>query len=433
MSLFKSYKTLRSYRKDPLGFIVKSCEENGPRSYYNIFGIKLLVFSDPGDVLHVLKTNPGAYSKGRTTRALKQFLGNGLVTNEGDSWRKQHRLIRPIMNLKSVINISPQILGETLAFLPEISKAEGVNALKEMNRLAWRIILRTLFSYEITREMDDWLEDILDLMRIITSKTRSSIPIPFWIPTSKHRRHKEIIRKFDLHVYKMIDERRQGHEKHDLLQHLINAHEDGVATMSDREIRDEVMTFMMAGHETITNTLTWLILELGKNTKYQNILKQEAQEFFANKDFNQLNNMPWHNAIVDEVMRLWPAIWVFMRTAEVDDKIGELSIPKKTNVVLAPYLTHRLKHIWSDPELFYPERFLPEAKKHIPPGAFYPYGLGPRGCIGSHFAGLEAKIILAALVHHFDWQIENPEEQLSEAGISLRPLNNTNVKFRKIS
>lgn len=432
MSYFDSYVTLKEYRRDPLGFVVRMHEKYGHRILLNFFGRDVFIISHPEDVLHVLKTNNSGYTKGRTTKALRSFLGSGLITNDGDSWRKQHRLIRPIMNLKSVYEIAPRILSTSLEFIPEIEKQSEINAFREMNRLTWRIVLKTLFSQEITTEMDDWLGDILDLMQIVTTKTRSSIPIPFWVPTKNHVRMKMIIEKFDHHVYGIIKERRAGQKKHDLLQLLIDAQEEGTAQMTDREIRDEIMTFMMAGHETITNSMTWTLMELAKNASYKEKIKDEAEIFFKNKSFEELNAMPWHGAVIDEVMRLWPPVWVFMRQSEGADQIGDLKIPPKTNVVLAPFLSHRAKDLWERPNEFWPERFLPEAKKKIVPGSFYPYGLGPRACIGAYFAGMEAKIILATLIHHFDWDIKAIEDhQENEAGISLRPLNNITMNFRR--
>lgn len=431
MSLMESYKILKTYRADPLAFIRKVHKEQGHRVHLNIFGKKLFIISHPQDVLHVLKTNPNAYTKGRTTKALRQFLGNGLITNEGESWKKQYRLIRPIMNLKSVYELAPKILFTTQEFISEIESKGQIDALREMNRLTWRIVLNTLFTQKVTTEMDDWLEDILEMMRIVTSKTRSSIPLPFWVPTEKNLRMKAIVRKFDKHVYGLIDERRKGTKKQDLLQLLIDASEEGTAKMSDQEIRDEIMTFMMAGHETITNSMTWNLIELAKNPQYRQKLEEEANTFFQDQNFEKLNSAPWHIAILDEVMRIWPPVWVFMREAEVEDNLSGLTIPPKANVVLAPFLSHRSSDFWENPDDFRPERFLPEERKRIVQGSFYPFGLGPRSCIGSLFAGMEAKIILATLVKNFEWSLEKSEEQKSEAGISLRPANNILMNFRR--
>lgn len=431
MSLIESYRTLKEYRADPIAFVEKMHKIQGHRIHLKIFGKQLFIISHPEDVVHVLKDNNSAYTKGRTTKMLRTFLGNGLITNEGESWRKQHRLIRPVMNVKSIYDLAPKIHSTVQEFLPEISVNKEVNAFREMNRLTWRIILKTLFSLNVSTELDDWLEDIVDLMHIITSKTRSSIPIPFWIPTANHRRMKSIIKKFDETVYGLINERRKGEKKQDLLQLLIDSQEEGLREMTDHEIRDEVMTFMMAGHETITNSMSWTLKELAEHPEYRKHLQEEAADFFQDLNYEKLIASPWLSAVIDETMRIWPPVWVFMRQAEKEDKFGNLIVPPKANVVLAPYLSHRASDLWSDPLSFKPERFLPEEKKKIPQGAFYPFGLGPRACIGAYFAGMEAKIILASLVHNFDWSLVKKEKQLHDPGISLRPLNNIMMNFRR--
>jgi cytochrome P450 len=173
------------------------------------------------------------------------------------------------------------------------------------------------------------------------------------------------------------------------------------------------------------------MMEVANHPECRPELEREARAFFADRNFEKLNAAPWHGAVLDEVMRLWPPVWVFMRQAETEDKLGDVVVPPGANVVLAPFLSHRAADLWEAPLEFCPARFLPEEKKKIPAGAFYPFGFGPRACIGAYFAGLEARIILASLVNHFDWDIVRREPQRNEAGISLRPRNNTVMKFRR--
>jgi cytochrome P450 len=203
------------------------------------------------------------------------------------------------MNPRSVFEIAPKIFSTAIEFIPQLDSRKSVDAFHEMNRLTWRIILKTLFSIETTPSMDAWLEDILDLMRIITSKTRSSVPLPFWVPTANHKRMRNIISKFDRTVYGLIEARRTGEKKQDLLQLLIDTQEEGVSKMTDHEIRDEIMTFMMAGHETITNSMTWTLMELANHPEYIEKLRAESELFFQNKNFEELNAMPWHTAVID--------------------------------------------------------------------------------------------------------------------------------------
>lgn len=431
MSILKSIATIREYRKDPMAFIKGLNEKNGHRSYVKIFHRELIVLSHPDDILHILKQNTANYTKGRSTKALKRIIGNGLITSEGNFWRNQHKLIRPVMNVKSIMDFCHSMDEVTAKFLKETP--DGVHdSLELMNKLAWRIILKTLFGQESNEKLDSWLHDVLFLMDEIVRKTRAIVPFPNWLPTERNRKFKEVMTNFDEFIYGLIKERKEGKPRRDLLQLLIDARdEDGQGVMSDQQIRDEALTFLFAGHETITNSMTWALILLAQNQEYYSRLVQESDAFFKSKNFEELNNAPWISACLDEVMRLNPPVWVLMREAQGADQLGDLTINPKTNVVLAAFLTHNSKDFWEKPERFYPERFLPENKKSIKPGSYFPYGLGPRGCIGNYFATFESKIILAHLIRSFNWSIENKEVQTSSAGITHRPTNNIRMNFQR--
>lgn len=432
MNIKSSIQMARAYRRDPLGYVRHLIQTHGSRVVVDIFGRKLIVLTNPADVLHVLKENNASYTKGRTTKKLIKFMGKGLITNEGDDWRRQHRLIRPVMNLKSVLETGPKMQQTVLEFVKKLDISKEVNVFYELNRLTWRIVLNTLFTQEATAEMDGWLEDVLYLMESITKKTRTLLPVPFWIPTPDNVRFKKVIKRFDDYVYKIIAERRSGERKKDLLQLLIDAQDEGTTNgMSDLQIKDEIMTFLLAGHETITNSMSWTLITLAQNKQYLEGLKQESKVFFEHQNYEELNSMPLLSAVMDEMFRLWPPVWVFMRQAEAEDKMDGLTIPKKANVIVSPFFTQRSPDLWDKPETFSPERFFSEPKKKIIPGAYFPFGLGPRACIGAYFASLEAKIILANFIQHFEWDFVNQEVQTHEAGITLRPTNNILMKFRR--
>lgn len=418
MNLKKSYNILKSYRNDPLRYLHSLQLSNGHRTHLNVFGKNLFIISDPEDVFYVLKTNDKNYSKGRSTQMFRSLLGNGLLTNEGSSWKEQHKLIRPMMNIKSMLNFIPRIESVVAEFLPAYMERSDMNAFQKMNLLTWSIALKTLFTEELTPELTEWLEDVQDLVGIITRRTRTSLPLPVWVPTADNRRLKKIIKRFDSHIYGMIEKRKTGEKKNDLLQHLINT-----GTMSELQIRDEIMTFMMAGHETVTSSISWTLIELGKNPDYIKRIREELKQ-------TSFMDASLLGAVIKEGLRVWPAIWVFMREAKDWDKIGDLAIPPKSNVVLSVYNSHHAKDIWANPDLFYPERFLQDKEFHV--GAFYPFGLGPRACIGANFADIEARIVLSHIINNYDWEITTPEEQRFDAGISLRPLSNLNIQFRKI-
>jgi len=399
--MIKSYMTLKEFLKDPLEFISQVSKNQGPVAHMTFFGKHLYLVSSPEDVTQVLKTDNQIFIRGKALKEMQKFLGKGLITNDGDEWRKQHILIRPTMAAKNVI------------------------------KLAWRIVLRALFSQPSNDEMDDWLTDILEMISIVTSKIRSPLKIPLWMPTRKNRRFKSILKKFDNYVFELISSRRSGERKEDFLQFLLDAHEEGVEGMTDQKLRDEVLTFLMAGHETVTNTMTWALIELGKNKDYIELLQQEAKAFECTKDFDQLLSAPYLGAVIDEAMRLWPPVWVTRREVSKETVVNGKSIPKGATVLISPYLSHRNPVVWIDPEKFRPERFLPEEKKKMVSGQFYTYGLGPRACIGMHLANLELRIILATIVSRYDWSILNPGPQECVAEITLRPKNNLHLQFRR--
>ncbi len=431
MSLFKSLGIIKDYRSDPLAFFQKQFDLNGHRSELNILGRKMIILSHPDDVVHILKEKNLSYSKGRTTKILKDFLGEGLITNDGDSWNKQYRLIRPIMNIRSVYNFSTQMDFTVNEMMSELKDGQTMDIFPFMNKMTWRIVLNTLFSQKATPELDTWLDDILFLMELVTDRTRAAIRLPFWFPLPRHLKIRRIQKKFESFVFDLIESRsKSGIQNRDMLQLLIDVkdEENQDSKMGMNLIKDEILTFLMAGHETVTNTMSWTMIFLAQNPQYFESCKNEADQFYLMKDFEKLNNAPWISAVIDESMRLMPPVWAFMRMAKTDDELGSLKIPKKTNVILSPYLSHRAPDLWDRPLDFYPERFLD--KKKLPQGTFYPYGLGARACIGSSFAGMESKIILANLVHAFEWSIVNNEVQKSEAGLTLRPKNNTLMKFK---
>jgi cytochrome P450 len=434
MSLLTSLAIIKNYRKDPLAFFQNEFIKNGHRSELNILGKKMLILTHPDDVIHILKDNYQSYSKGRTTKVLKEILGNGLITNEGESWRRQHRLIRPIMSPRVVQGFGLKINSTVQDMLAVIKTDVPVDSFQLMNKMTWRIVLSTLFSQKATPELDNWLDDILFFMKLVTDRTRSAIRLPFWVPVPRHIKVKSISRKFGNYVDELTNSRRkmeEGKKPRDLLQLLLEAEDEerpGVK-MDPALVKDEIITFLMAGHETITNTLSWTLILLAQNPSYIKKLQEEADQFALSNDYQQLTSAPWTSAVIDESMRLWPSVWALMRKALVNDKIGDFIIPKNTDVVFSPFLSHRAPNFWERPLDFYPERFMGKTK--LQQGIFYPYGFGPRACIGSHFAGLEAKIILANFIHKFEWSIEKSEPQKYEANITLRPMNNTVMIFKE--
>jgi cytochrome P450 len=317
------------------------------------------------------------------------------------------------------------------AHYKDFPRSKDINISKEMTSLTWKIVLNALFSVDDKNKDEEWLEGILDVMEAVTARTRSVLPIPFWVPTRKNLKMKKTIEQFNQFVYKLIKERKEStHLPNDLLTLLLGAKDQG-DQMNEKQVRDEMITFLMAGHETVANSMTWLMILLSENPEYIGKLQAELKQVDHISNFEEkIQNMPLHRACIDESQRLYPPIWIFMRESIAEDSFNSIDIKKGTNVVVVPYVSHRSAEYWDHPNNFRPERFMEQTK--FKPGSYYPFGLGPRACIGFNFATYESVLILSYLVKNFSWKNKKPEKQSFNAGLTLRPTSNTEMKMDRV-
>lgn len=427
--------SLREYVRDPWAFVNKCHREYGHRVKLRMLHQRAYLLSHPDDILGVLQENAESFVKGRTFQKLKLLLGEGLITSEGELWKKQNRLMRPVFGIKHMMNLVPSIqeIIEQHCVWPDGHK---INVHHEMNTLTLKIIARTLFALDLSTEAPTFLKDVEYMMHFLIKKVRSVVSPPMWIPLSRHQEFYAARDRFDNLIKRLLDERRSGRQKsNDLLQILVETRDEDGNQMSDQQIRDEVITILMAGHETITNTMAWTMILLAQNTNYQAMLNSEAKSFWDNGQLDEatFNKLNMHLAVTEEAMRLWPPVWAFMRQANRSININGLKLKKKDIVFLMPFFAQRSPDFWQDSLKFYPERFLPPLKEKVIPGTYFPFGLGPRMCIGKIFAQVEAKLILSHLSSNYRWSFKNEVEQTVEAGITLRPTSNVDVVMRKLS
>ncbi|MBY0516405.1 MAG: cytochrome P450 [Bacteriovoracaceae bacterium] len=422
--------SLKDYSRDPWQFVNDCHEKYGHRVKVRMLHQRAYLLSDPADISEVLQTQSEAFVKGRTFKKLKLVLGEGLITSEGEKWKRQNRLMRPVFGIKHILNLVPSI-NAVIKEHCQWSEGQVINVHEEMNNLTLKIIARTLFDLDITSVAPTFLKDVEYLMHFLIKRVRSVVNLPTWIPTAEHREYHAASKRFDKLIYSLIDQRLKdrNHSK-DLLQILIDARDDDGTSMSHKQIRDEIMTLLMAGHETITNTMAWTMVLLSQNTDYQEKLHLEAPTFWENGKLQEsnFNKQNLHMSVIEEAMRLWPPVWAFMRQAARNIELKNLSLKKGEIVFLMPYFTQRSGDFWEKPKDFFPERFLSNSK--IIPGSYLPFGLGPRMCIGKIFAQVEAKLILAYLSENFLWESTKVETQTVEAGITLRPTNNIKMRLK---
>jgi len=409
MPNFELIRDLVKLRQGFLPFLVQAWKEKGDL-FSMSFGSRKMVFAvHPDDVKYITAGIPTIYNKEHTYDVPRKYLlGNGLVTSNGELWKRQRRLMAPFFtptNIQSFIGImihETQTLAERWTTLA--TKSEPVEILDEMMLVAAHIILKTMFSSEkdVALEVGASIDYLLDAMT-----KRSTLPfrIPDVIPTPGNRKYIREKQRVRNYIDTLIQERRQLPEAQwpdDMLARLMKA-EENEQHMSEAQIVDECITIFTAGHETTARTMTFTWYALSRNPAVEAKLHHEIDTVLGDQPLTMelMKQMPYALQVIKETLRLYPAAPLYTRDAVVDNQLGSLKISQGTPVILSPFLTHRHPDFWDDPETFDPDRWLPEAEKARHPFAYHPFAAGQRVCIGNNFSLLESHIMLTMLARHF--------------------------------
>jgi len=395
----------------------------------------LLMVNDPEGVRHILLDNANNYVKSdQAVKRVRPVAGNGLLTAEGASWKFQRRTAAPIFQMRKVAGFTPEMTAATQAMLSRWSaKGEGavIDIGAEMMRLTFDIISRTVFSNEITT---DYGKIAHSMATYLDNLGRITIPdvmgLPGWVPTPGRLRARPAINFFRNELGALIDRRREriardpANAPDDLLTLLLTAQdpEEGVL-FSEAEVYDNVSTFVLAGHETTANALTWTFYLLSQFAEHDAALSKEVRDILKS-DGATSDDVPalaFTRAVIEEAMRLYPPAPIFARDSVNADKVGPVEIEPNTAIIIAPWLIHRHRKLWDAPEYFMPERFAPGAREKINRFAYIPFGGGPRICIGMAFAMQEAIVILSTIVKRYRLELLPDQKVEPLARITLRP------------
>lgn len=394
-------------RKDPLNFFLSTAIEYGDVAKLDLGPREFYLVTQPESIKYILQDNNRNYRKGYDQA--KPLLGEGLVTSEGNFWLQQRRLIQPLFLQSQIGRYIPFITAATDEMLAEWEihalNNKPVDVAHEMMRLTQKIILRTMFSTDTGAETEqiahafDMSLEHLNQILFSPSRILDRLPTPANI---RHRHALEYLNKF---VFDLISQRRLSKkESNDLLSRLIQARDSETGLgMSDQQVRDEVMTIFLAGHETTANALAWTWYLLANSPGQYDSLVSEIDQVLAGRTptENDLAALIFSRMVFDETLRLYPPAWMFARHAIEDDEVGGYFIPANSMLMISPYVTHRLPDIWHDPEYFYPQRFNSENIGQRHKFAYFPFGGGPRVCIGNMFAITEGLIILSMVTQYF--------------------------------
>jgi cytochrome P450 len=435
---------LRGETRDPLSYYRGLVERFGNVVFLRVGTKAFCLLTDAAHIEHVLKDNHGNYTKGPSYESFRPFIGDGLLTSEGDRWRRQRKLMQPPFHHEAIARFAgtvTELAEEMLAGWRAAAEAgHPLDIADEMMRLTLAIVGRTLLGgdpraraddvrvavAEIQRNFGEQLRSWLRLLDVLVPTRRHvSFSIERNLPTASNRRFRAAVRALDAIVYQLIEERRRsGAVAKDLLGLLVQARDDEtVHGMSDAQLRDEVMTMFLAGHETTATALTWAFYVLDRNAEVESRLREEIGRVLGHRSpaFTDLGRLPYLDRFVSEVLRLYPPFWRLSRHALEDDAVGGYRIPAGCVVLLSPWLTHRHPAYWSDPERFDPDRFLPEHNADRPRFAYFPFGGGPRICIGNSFALMESRLILALILQRYRLRLVSGHAVEIEPRITLRP------------
>ena len=423
--------SMRDFQRDKLGFI-RGLTRYGDVARYRTAHLTWYQINHPDGIRRVLQENNRNYGKGALTLGFfKPVVGEGLITSEGALWLRQRRLIQPVFHRRSVASFASLMTGETLAALerwrPAMERGEPLDVPAEMARLTLDVVTGALFHAHVGEEPGV----IGRAINTIVEDLGFRFEVPFYpprrVPTPRNRRFRAAMRTVDRAVYAIIAERRRdGGDQEDLLALLMGTRDEATGeVMGDKQLRDEVMTLFLAGHETTAIALSWALYLISTHPRVEERLREELDRVLGAErrvpTIRDLPDLAYTRMVVDETLRLYPPAWITNRQAVAEDEILGHRIPAGAFVSLSPYVLHRHPDHWDHPDDFDPERFAPGPSTGRPRFAYFPFGGGPRQCIGQSMALVEAQLILATILGRCRLRTVSDGPVEAEALATLRP------------
>lgn len=426
------------FRRDPLSFVTDVARRHGPVTTWPIGPLRYVLINEPELVRQVLVTKSDAFTKGPALRKARITLGDGLLTSEDPIHARQRRLAQPAFHARRVAAYGDVMVQYTQRLSDRWRDGDVIDIHDQMMRLALQIAAKTMFDADVEHEV----EQIGDAMgRSVAMFTRALMPFGELLgklPLPSNRRFHQSWAQLMSTIDRFIAERRASPdvERNDLLSLLLRATDtEGTGGgMSDQQLRDEAITLFTAGHETTANGLTFAWYLLAAHPQAFDRLREEVNSAVGGRAprSDDVDRLPWTRAVFSEAMRLYPPAWAIGRQAKQDVQIGEHTLPKGTVVLMSQWVMHRDPRYWPEPERFDPQRWMVEDAQR-PRYAYFPFGSGPRSCIGEAFAWLEGVLALATIAQRWRMELVDAERAVRLAPtITLRPRDPLRVRVRQI-
>jgi cytochrome P450 len=417
------------FKRDILQAMAEGWHEHGDLVRYRLGPVVVHGVSHPKLAEEVLN-NSSVYGKLGPDNPLRMVLGNGsLTSSDHESWLKIRRMMQPIFSRQSITALFEKMVlcaEEIVSYWGQkFQPGDVIDVHKEMMRVTLDIISQCMFSANVMNDLDTIGPHAVDIaVNYAFQRLQNPFSLPANWPTPRNRRFKKVMRALDDLIYRLIAERRNGKPQNDLLDMLLKAQDEETCEgMTDRQLRDEIITIFAAGHETTAITLTWTWYLLSKHPDVLHRMQDEVDAVLGGRTptIADLHKMPYTLQVFEESMRLYPSAPIIPRLTLEDTTLGGYFLPRGTRVLVNLFNIHRHPEFWSDPERFDPERFTPENKQSRDRHAYMPFGAGPHLCTGKHFALMEAHMLLALVAQRFELRHVPNHPVVNHATITLRP------------
>lgn len=420
----QSVRNVLAMRRDILGFWQKLKDDYGDVAQFKLGREQFFLFSRPDMIQDVLVANARIFHKSRGLELTKKVLGDGLLTSEDDYHKRQRRMVQPAFHAERVNAYGPEMTAYAQRASERWVDGAQVDCMEEMMRIAVAIAGKTLFGADVEGSAAEIYGALNTVIGMFTRLTNPLAPLLEKLPLPSNLRFVKAKKKLDALIYRMIEQRRlDGKDQGDFLSMLLKG-QDG-ENLSDLQVRDEAITIFLAGHETTAVTLTWTWYLLSQNSEAEAALHAELKSVLNGRapTVADLPRLPYTRMVLAEAMRIFPPAYALGRKAMEDYQAGPYLIPKGATIFMSQFVVHRDPRYFPDPLKFRPERFTPEEQEKRPRFAYFPFGGGPRVCIGEAFAWMEASLLLATLAQK--WTMRHVESHR----IALQPLITLRPKF----
>jgi cytochrome P450 len=423
-------------RGDSIGYLTRCAREFGDIVFFRFLGVPACFVNRPDYIESVLVTQNNNFVKSKDYRAMRRVLGNGLLLSEGEFWRRQRKLIQPAFHQERIAAYADIMTGYTQRMLSSWNDGQTLDIHEAMMHLTLGIVAKTLFDADVSHEAEDVDGALTVLMGKFLRQAGLALLLPAWVPLPTSQLLKRAVGRLDKVIYGIIEQRRaSGQMSGDLLSVFLQVQDDEGVGMTDRQLHDEIMTLFLAGHETTANVLSWTWFLLSQNPEVEEKLSEELGRVLGGRAPTpaDLPQLVYTDMVLRESMRLYPPVWVIGRRALAPFRLGEYELPADTNVLISQLIMHKDARYFPEPDRFDPNRWSasdPRAAS-LPRFAYFPFGGGPRVCIGAGFGMMEAALLLATIAQQFRIQIAPAQKVKMQPTVTLRPRNGIPVTLKR--